>query len=392
MRRFALSILFLLPAACGPRKPAGEVDVVLDSLDGVPRVLNPAALSGFEIAADSIVVRIGREEGPEPEVFGSIPAAAFGTDGRIYAVDGQAHEIRVFGADGSYLSTFGRDGEGPGEFRSIDGLVRTPHGDLLVRDPRIGRASRFTADGAFLESYRLSRLWMQYSNRVTLWVDAGGRLFDRLTLSTSGPVDTVGIVSFAPGGRAADTTILAIREPGRVMITRGGMPYMALQLPFAPHPVAAVDSRGRIVTGDGASYRLARLGARGQVERWVEREASPRPVPDDAADSLTARVLRAVREVPGGEVGSYRLPEHQPYFTELLVDAHDNIWVAREGDFLADPVEYDVFDADGRFRGVVRTPPMRILGFLDDRVLGRQTDEDGVQSVIVVRVRIPTAS
>ena len=44
-------------------------------------------------------------------------SVALGPDEEVFVADGRNREVRVFGLDGAYRRTFGREGEGPGEFR-----------------------------------------------------------------------------------------------------------------------------------------------------------------------------------------------------------------------------------------------------------------------------------
>lgn len=77
-------------------------------------------------------VRIGRLNGPEEYVFGSIADLTVDAEGRIYVADGQVPIVRVYDADGRFVRNLGRRGAGPGEFRWISGVRMTPGGDLAV--------------------------------------------------------------------------------------------------------------------------------------------------------------------------------------------------------------------------------------------------------------------
>ena len=84
-----------------------------------------------------------------PDEFGRVSAVALGPDGTVFVADDANSEIRVFGLDGAHLRTFGRDGEGPGEFRSLYSIAW--FGDrLLTYDPHLGRIGEFSADGEWL--------------------------------------------------------------------------------------------------------------------------------------------------------------------------------------------------------------------------------------------------
>ena len=62
-------------------------------------------------------------------------------------------EVRIFGIDGVHRRTFGRDGEGPGEFARLYSVAWL--GDrLLALDSQQGRISEFSAEGEYLGQRR----------------------------------------------------------------------------------------------------------------------------------------------------------------------------------------------------------------------------------------------
>lgn len=71
----------------------------------------------------------------------------------MFVADTRNHEVRVFGLDGAHRRTFGREGEGPGEFRNIYSIAWV--GDrLLTFDPPLGRMGEFSAEGEWLGQRR----------------------------------------------------------------------------------------------------------------------------------------------------------------------------------------------------------------------------------------------
>ena len=71
------------------------------------------------------------------------------TDGRIVIADGASLELRFFDATGTFIRSVGRSGDGPGEFRRMERLVRLP-GDTLAVVSSFATISYFASDGAFI--------------------------------------------------------------------------------------------------------------------------------------------------------------------------------------------------------------------------------------------------
>ena len=130
----------------------GTIDT---SASGLVQVSNP--MTGLWNVETSLLVseelRIGRSDGNGPDLFGRITDFAVDPAGRVYVFDGQAQELRVFDADGSYVRTVGRKGGGPGEFEQVIGMEWSPNGDLWLLDPSNNRISVIDTAGTYKTSH-----------------------------------------------------------------------------------------------------------------------------------------------------------------------------------------------------------------------------------------------
>src|SRR5262245_37994451 len=100
MHRVAL--LLLVAAGCA-REPVREVHVLH---------LTPDLSIG------------GAEEGPSS--FADIRWFVVDARHRLYVLDAQSQDVRVFDSSGTYLLTLGHKGAGPGEFTMANGLALGP--------------------------------------------------------------------------------------------------------------------------------------------------------------------------------------------------------------------------------------------------------------------------
>ena len=113
-------------------------------------VLFPTVLGAQDVplAWDfSEVWRAGGLHAPEWAQFTRRGEVAFDGSGNLYVVDGAAHHILKVGPDGSLVTTIGREGEGPGEFGLIFGVIVWPDGSFAVNDFDRNGVQLFSADG-----------------------------------------------------------------------------------------------------------------------------------------------------------------------------------------------------------------------------------------------------
>jgi hypothetical protein len=379
-------VLLLLVGCTGDRETREGPVVVIDTVGGIERVTNlgagrePVRLAWM---VDTVGVRIGVVEGEEEYVFGNITGVAVGRDRRIYVADGQALEIRVFSPEGRFEFRFGRAGEGPGEFRSVDAVRIDPRGRVLVRDPRLLRLSRFSPAGEFETSFRLERPYIQLSGRGTLWVDGQGRIYDETDLGRSGDVDSIGVISYTEDGELLDTALIHVGLARQILMRRGGMPQVGMPIPFSPALRLGVDRAGNVIAGLGGEYRLAVVTAAGDTTRIASREVEERPLPSWIDDTVQARIQWLKEWAGGGEVDAFDLPPHQPYFTSLVVDALGCWWVGREGNPRVSSGEYDVFAPSGEYLGSVQVPRVFIYEIGEDFIAGMSTDSLDVDRAVV---------
>jgi hypothetical protein len=367
---------------------------VVDTVGGIERVTtsgNGAWHEGDAWRVDSPRVRIGSGEDAATNVFGTVSGLAVAHDGRIYIADGQASEIRVFTSDGELLTRFGRQGEGPGEFRAVDGVAIFPDGRIAVRDPRIFRLSIFDADGRFISSFRLMRPFMQVTRGEGLWVTRDARIVDRVTVTATLDVSkptTVSVMIYAVDGVVQDTLSLVEVPPGGgIPITRNGMLAASMSIPFAPAPVVAVDPDGNVAYSEGLRYEIDVVPVGQSTARRFARERALDVVTPEERDVARAELNERVTQlVEGGQIGAFQFPANKPAYTHLLADATGHWWAShRSGfDFAQQPTSYDLYDPGGRFLGAVSVPPIRILQIGDDFIAGVARDDLDVETVVVL--------
>lgn len=385
------AVCAVLLSACGAGEPstaagwAGTIDTLPN---GVVIVRNPALGIWGESDAWRIEeeLRIGSAEDEGPEMFGNIMALEVDALGRIYVLDGQASEIRVFDVAGTHVRTFGRPGGGPGELNQPVGLAWGRDGNLWVADLRNARYAVFDTAGHYVTSHRRT------AGGVSIpWgggIDAEGRLYDR-TFTPDGqlllrydslmqPVDTFPLPSY---DHPNSTFTHTLSQGGRVM-------QMRIGIPFAPRMVHHVDRHGTLWFGVNDRYRVVGQRLGGDTIRIIEKDFEPVPV--SQADREAAMESLGFFASQGGQVDPSKFPSTKPAFTELLVDDQGYFWFAPGARNEDEGRVFDVFDPVGRYLGRARSD-VRIANLSSMLVRGEHVygvTRDDLDVPYVVRARI----
>lgn len=334
------------------------------------------------------VLQIGRTGGGDdgPDLFGRIMQVVRLSTGDIAVADGLAGEIRVFDEGGGHLRTFGRSGEGPGEFASLWTIAELPGDTIAAVDPLGGRVSLFASTGTFARSLPIPRLSGASAPNVIGWLDDGPLLISALTRSPSR--DT----------RKQSTYFLyAVDRDGEVAGTLGE--FAGEQLGRNGYAVA-FGGRAQFAAGGnlawyGHSSRFELVGhdRSGSVRRMVRVDRVPRAVTQAEIDETRAATEESLRGMSGPAVHRIRATEFastHPVHGKVLTDEAGNLWVERYRSHLMENSVargWDIFDAEGRLVGHLTTPAgFRVADIGARFVLGVHADSLGVETVRMFRL------
>ena len=398
----------ILAAACGGDAVdrTGDTPVVRDS-SGVRIVSNSGAGRWTEETRWRLEhdLTIGNALGGAGEYqFGRITDIDVDEAGRIFVLDEQVAEVRVFEPDGRFAFAFGRGGRGPGEF-SIDMFaLRVDHdGSIAVRDGINRHDNVFDAGGNFIRTVELPA-----RPRESAALPDGGRI-DRI--STGDVWD--GLIRVAAGGEQADT-ILAFDYD--MAATRGfaserRTPDDRVEIVLLPvRPVWATTSDGRVVAALTSQYRIEVRRPDGALEMIVQKAPLPQALGSAGRERVIDRVRELMRDAGMSEdaiAGSFQRfafvpPDTLPPVAALAGGSDGTIWVQRTlpiermtatpilDALLAGGPVWDVLDREGRFLGSVTLPPRFTLKRISGQsVYGVHTDELDVQRVVRLAIRRP---
>lgn len=298
-------------------------------------------------------LRIGTVAGDGPELFGRITSLAVDGEGRVYVLEGQAQEIRVFDRDGVHVRTFGREGGGPGELARGLRIELGPDGNLWVADPQNNRASVFDTAGRYLRGHSMAGGFtlLPWPGRF----DVEGHYYWPVPLPSQSEF-RLGLVRYDRTMTPLDT--LAVPEDpvereyfelrqGENRFARVGVPYTGgFRWVLSP-----AGTFWGFLTGP---YRMFELSPDGDTLRTITREHSPLPVTD--ADLARAREELGWFVQEGGQVDWSRIPSDKPAIEYAFLDDRGYLWVWPVMPFGREGLALDVFDPTGRYLGRIESP------------------------------------
>lgn len=326
-------------------------------------------------------------------------AAALLPDGQIVVADGAS--LLLWTSEAGVLGIGGR-GDGPGEFRRIDGVTAAKDGTIAVWDAALRRLSWFSSMGQFLRSGSLSNL-PGYGSPLRVGI---GLVGDRLTLAA-------GAELVAADGRRDSVVVMAI-EVGTGVATRleivpniGWTHYGQVLGPadmFGPRAIVAVGANGHVAWADGVSA-CATVRRPLSVPRYLKschtfvltKVRDLQQPSDSMLEELGARGTMMREMMTQAEKGA---PEHVPVIYDLRLERDGSLWIQASSQTVryapmwqqilrsARPSSYLWLrvSPSGAVTGVREVPSdVEPLVFEGANAVALQRNEDGTASLVRVR-------
>jgi len=326
----------------------------IETEDGIKVIKNPEEpLYGeiqFELEED---LSIGNEDDENCYFYKTIDIDV-DSKGNIYVMDSANYRIQKFDKNGKYIMTFGRQGQGPGEFESTRRLQIIKENQLCVLDRR--RIHVFSEGGELENSIRLENDCSHYSFasegsivcKISTIISEGINE-EIILLSRDGKQLKSYITSFFPVFRKKNMSIIgSLFNPG---------------LYFCPW------SKGSAIYGHSSEYKLFFLDSSGTVVLIAEIEETPKAISQKEKNEYYKKRYEAQKKMepqfPSRETLSmseikkaYPLPKNMPFFMRFFTDEEGNVYVFRI--FKLEKIEkmasFDFFSNEGYFLHRVKMP------------------------------------
>ena len=314
------------------------------------------------------VVSIGCAECGGPAQFAEIADVAVTASGQVWVADKDDPRIRVFSSLGRPIRSFGRRGEGPGEYLGIEKLFPASDGSVAVIDMRQFRLTRVDTLGKVISTMSIRNF-----------------PFDAASAPGSSTVYLL-FSRFQPG-----TSVVMRADPGRdslVSLLGPLRDFPSLQAPAEAHSLAIAPD-GSVAVGDGQSeyrIRVFQSGRSSDITRSIPRKIR---TPTEMAEMQSQVIAGGRKARAEGGQPSTDVPREKPHFSWLgfRYDSAGRLWVKTgRGDDTR--TVFDLFSTSGTYVGEVVVPG-RVSSFslAGGYLATAGENDDGIPQVTLYTVR-----
>lgn len=302
----------------------------------------------------------------EEVIMQQITGVKSDSEGRIFLTDQGALQIHVFDTKGDYLTSIGREGSGPGEFRSLWKIFIDEKDQVFAVDVALARNIIFVENNYEWEPKQIfaidgQRYWIdsadtdgnvilrqsppQYPEPGAFWYEhelANGNLSSGLT----------------------DQDVLTIKDMGYLYSDNGSLQ----RIPFGRTTIVATDSQGNIYLVWNDQFEMAKYNAKMEFIDSLNVEIPNQPISNEENRDAIDRVGNDFRSL-----ALEQMPDSKPVIINMFVN--ENIWLQT-----FDSPEYLVLDHEGNaLKSFDLEEDARLSHVDENRLYTLQLSDEGYQ-------------
>jgi hypothetical protein len=377
------ALCLLLVAGCGLPGTDPTVDVVRSDSAGVELIVSHGPDRPLAADFEPLFVVGGGDEGLHTLFRVAEAGIGSGPSGELVVLDPGNFRVLVFDSVGTVLRSFGRAGDGPGEFRIPTSLFVDEAGRVHIFDPGRRAHTLHEIDGALLEERALPARFLGGLTRPH-----SGAFFYGAFGASRTEWELLAVMD--------DTVSLiqALAAPAPRDITYESCGVRISLPPIFSRPPAWDAGEGWVAVARSPEYDVS-MGRGDNSKRRIRRPIEPRaPTHEDVIAFLGESQVLTIggsRDcvISSAEVIEKRgVSERLPTIWDLRIAPGGGLWIQRfDPSGEAHPI--DVFDPDGAYLGTLPAGfPWPGIFLSQESFAVVEADELGVQRVVVYRFRI----
>jgi hypothetical protein len=309
--------------------PLQAQKVKIKKENGVTVVLNPkkpVKLPGMpttlKLTED---LCIGKETKDENYMFSELRSVQVDDDGNIYALDPKEILVKIYDKNGKHLRTFGKKGQGPGEFQSAGRMYLAEGEKLTFLDTGNKRFSYYSLNGECLKETSCGK-W----NLNRAHADSKGYIYgETLSIALEGVKQK--LLKFDP--QFNQISELADLE---VKMTPPSINPMPSRFFFS------VTKQDNLIWAITSIYELNVVNNKGEKIKKIVKDYNSVKITDAEKEKLMKRYQGLPQDI------KLEWPENYPPFYYFALDDRGWIYVSTYEKDVKGNIYFDVFDAESR--------------------------------------------
>lgn len=388
-------LLLLISCSNDTQKP-----VTIKEANDLKEIINeqPVHEGQFWTFSAEPVLQIGVTDGEKPYMFHRLYDAIKLEDGRLMASNSGTHQIRFFDAEGNFISSFGRNGKGPGEFGDFSSMRIYRYGkdSIAVNDSGNDRINLFDLYGNLgrtiivepIDGAGNPNIRNAFSDGSWLvWSTLGSA---RLDGQPGDLIDKDYLLHRLHNDGAYDSTLFSFPSRTRYVQEFGGRRQYP-NVPLVPEPIYIPDGNNNVIYTNGKEPEIARINQEG-LKTAVFKWQMPRTQVSEIWDEYEEDYLSSVPNEDDKKFykdflnKDLPLPDQVPAINEMYVDRLGYMWVQRFDLSWAGWETHtgmDILSPDGKWLGTLQVPKgIRIFEIGEDYLLGSRF-KNGVETLVL---------
>ena len=402
--RRILTCLFsicLISAACSSDETAQTHSFQIIEEDGIPVAITSGGPK-YEGELFTYEPVLTLKEDPQNEASLLFRPGEFtmDEDGCFYVLDHGDSRIAVFDPGGNYIRSFGRKGQGPGEFTTLND-ISVHDGIVSVFDTNSDRVTRFRTDGTLLDVVTVPASASDQRIHV-MHVLGNGHLFlvKRVSLGPEGTEFTQYKAEVLDASHNTIWTAETHKVKTSIFTQMSNGVMLSFGLPFSSAPVIEYIRGQGILLSGGVDPELIWYNTDGTIKKKIRLGLVPTPFTTEDRTKIKTRYeegLSAAKEANNermipiyeAQLNAFELPQNRPYWREVISDNAGCLWLlvpehtvdreAAGGGYL-----FRVVSPEGEYLGNTRVTYSRGFNIVRGKLMVRWTPPEAESPELLI--------
>jgi hypothetical protein len=286
------------------------------------------------------------------------------SDDNIYVLDNGEFRFKVFDKEGNYKFSFGKKGEGPGEFLRTLSFCLGSDKQIYVLDYQTKRISILDKFGNYISGFNFRDITGKF-----YLVDQF--LFFSKSIKDNLKPDFLQIGKYTTNGELLVN--LGKYQDMIYQIVESKRGQIGINTGLESQTIWAIDNLGNLYTGFNDTYEINIVSDENKVMRTIHKKWIPLETEEEYIRKFNASYRRM-------EVKGVKFPKFKPVFKSFTFDERDQLWVELYTKYGEDEFLFDIFDKNGKYLYQVKLPFLP-REFKDNKIYTIERTEDDIEVV-----------